>query len=94
MHFNIKSSNGVVTFKDKNLEKAIRTKINKLTGDIYKSDVEKITELTVEKIEITDISGIENLINLQYLGLSSNQVSNISALQGLIYKHLIYDSIK
>lgn len=82
MHFTIKSSDDVVTFNDRNLEQAIRYEINKLTGDIYKSDVEKITELHPSG-DIKDISGIENLTNLQDLNLGLNRISDISALKGL-----------
>lgn len=86
VHFSIKSntnSGGIVTFKDKNLEQAIRNQIDKITGDIYKSDVEKITELDAQYRGIEDISGIENLINLQMLGLRGNQISSIDALKNL-----------
>jgi Leucine-rich repeat (LRR) protein len=77
------SNNLVVTFKDKNLEQAVRNTINKSTGDIYKSDVEKITELNVECYPVQDLSGIENLSNLQQFSLTGNNVSDISALKGL-----------
>ncbi|HIG0361210.1 MAG: hypothetical protein E6274_11415 [Clostridium sp.] len=40
--------NKIVVFKDKNLEKAIRDTINKPTGYLLKSDVEKITELNAD----------------------------------------------
>ncbi|MFL0194337.1 leucine-rich repeat domain-containing protein [Clostridium sp. WILCCON 0269] len=92
------NNNSIVTLKDKNLEQAVRDTINKPTGDIYKSDVETITTLTAENKGIQDISGIENLTNLQTLDLgytpyggalplnynpTLNQISDISALSGL-----------
>lgn len=73
----------IVTFKDANLEQAIRDKIDKPTGNIYKSNVEKITELDVQQRQIQDISGIENLVNLQMLNLFANQISNIDVLKNL-----------
>lgn len=82
------TNNIIVTFKDKNLEQAVRDTINKPTGDICKSDVEKITELNAVAKEIKDISGIEKLINLRDLGLSLNQISNINPLSGL--SNLLY----
>jgi uncharacterized protein YjdB len=78
------TDNNVVTFEDKNLEQAIREQINKPTGDIHRSDVEGITSLpTLSGKTIKDITGIENLTNLQHLNLDNNQISNISALKGL-----------
>lgn len=85
-YFNIKrkpSSGGIVTFKDENLEQKIRDHINKASGDIYKSDVEEITELEVQHSEIQDISGIENLTNLKQLTLGNNKISDINVLKNL-----------
>lgn len=85
LHFNIRSNDDrIVTFKDKNLEQAIRYDIEKLNGDIYKSDVEKITELHAEYWQIQDISGIENLTNLKKLYLNDNQIKDVSVLKGLV----------
>ncbi|MBV7272739.1 leucine-rich repeat domain-containing protein [Clostridium sp. PL3] len=86
IHFNIKrkpNSGGIVTFKDKNLEEAIRDDINKPSGDVYKSDIEDITELDAKYHEIQDISGIEKLTNLQKLNLLENQISSIDSLKNL-----------
>ncbi len=83
VHFNIKSNNGAITFKDTNFEKMVRNKIGKTTGDIYKSDVEKITSLDVHDENISDISGIENFTSLQTVYLTNTQISDISALKGL-----------
>lgn len=73
----------VINFNDKNLELAIRNAINKPTGDLYKSDVQGITRLTAEGKSIADLSGIENLINLQQLNLDKNFISDITPLKGL-----------
>ncbi|MFL0195384.1 leucine-rich repeat domain-containing protein [Clostridium sp. WILCCON 0269] len=86
LHFSIKNNtNGgeIVTFKDKNLEQAIRNTINKSNGDIYESDVEKITELNAEYYGVQDISGIEKLLNLQLLNLGGNEISSINVLKNL-----------
>lgn len=83
-HFNIKSSDEVVTFKDKNLEQQIRDNINKPTGNIYKSDVEKITHLKADNENIQDISGIENLVNLKKLSLTGNKITNLKPLKDMI----------
>ncbi|WP_217302693.1 cell wall-binding repeat-containing protein [Clostridium sp. 001] len=73
----------IVSFKDKNLEEAVRDSIDKPNGTLYKSDVEKITVLSAQDRGIKDISGIENLTNLQSLALYSNQISDISMVKDL-----------
>ncbi len=74
----------VVTFKDTNLEQAVRNTINKPTGTLYKNDVDHIINLNASTYSIiSDISGIENLTNLENLDLDSNKISDISALSGL-----------
>lgn len=97
MHFNIKSNdNKIVTFEDANLEKAVRDTINKPTGDIYKSDVERITEIDAIVKGIHSISGIENLTNLQQISLDGNEISDISSLKDLhhlTYISLVYNNI-
>ncbi|AKN33842.1 cell wall-binding protein [Clostridium carboxidivorans P7] len=84
---NMSATNNIVTFKDKNLEKAIRATINKPTGELLKSDVNQITELDVsiinEHTDIKDISGLENLTNLQILALTDTEVSDLSPLKNL-----------
>ncbi|MBU3101774.1 leucine-rich repeat domain-containing protein [Clostridium sp. DSM 17811] len=77
-------TSNIVTFPDKEFEKVIRDTINKPTGDILKSDVDKITELSVSSTKsITSILGIENLTNLTILELNSNKISNLEPLQAL-----------
>ena len=74
----------VIKFPDKNLENAIREKIQCPTGDILKDDVDKITNLQNAKDKhIENLSGMENLTNLTLLNLSNNQISNIKPLEGL-----------
>jgi len=80
------SQNGntqIVTFADKNLEQVVRNVINKPTGTLYKSDVEKITELVIMSKGISNLSGIENIINLKSLILAVNKINDVSPLRGL-----------
>lgn len=83
LHFNVKSKDEIVVFKDKILEQEIRNNINKSTGDIYKSDVEKIKSLKAANKDIQDISGIENLVNLEELNLASNKITNLKPLKDM-----------
>lgn len=57
MNFSIKKSNedDVATFKDINLEKEIRSTINKPSGTIYKKDVDKITVLNAVRENIVSL---------------------------------------
>lgn len=87
---NNSTANSIVTFKDKNLEYLVRAEINKPTGDILKSDVEKITELRADYAWIQDISGVDSLTNLQQLDLRVNQISDINVLKGLTNLKFLY----
>jgi putative cell wall-binding protein len=80
----------IVVFKDKNLEQVVRKAINKPTGVILKSEVNKITHLEGYGMSIGNLSGLENFTNLTRLSLnpSTNDMDtadsvNISALKGL-----------
>jgi len=91
-------SSTVVTFPDPNLEPVIRTKIGKLSGDIYQSDLLVITSLTAEGKGITNLSGIEFCTNLESLNLNNygkndlerNRVSDITVLANLIHLSYLY----
>src|SRR6056297_3257746 len=82
----VSEGNTVISFADPNLEDVIRNKIDKPTGEIYESDVDEIIRLNLygsSIIIIYNLSGIENLINLEYLDLWCNKVSDISPLSNL-----------
>lgn len=79
---NVSNSN-IVIFADSNLEAVIRNKINKPTGTLYKSDVEGITRLEIRNAGVTSLDGIENLSNLQGLGVLDNSVYDIDSVKYL-----------
>lgn len=79
----------IVTFPDKNLEQIVRNKINKPTGELYKSEVKQITSLIASAKNIKSINGIENLTNLKELYLTANDISDVSALKGLTNLQLL-----
>jgi internalin A len=68
-------------FADANLKAAVERKLN--ITDPTPTDMLALTEFVVEEKNITDLSGIEYAINLQYLDLNNNEISNISGLSML-----------
>lgn len=76
-------SDGIVTFKDENLEKAVRAAVNISTGNLFRRNVANITYLDASNRLIGDISGIENLMSLTHLELYCNEISDIKPLSSL-----------
>ncbi|HSG99592.1 MAG TPA: leucine-rich repeat domain-containing protein, partial [candidate division Zixibacteria bacterium] len=75
--------NYVVTFPDAGLEAAIRSAINKPTGDIMSLELLDITYLTASNANISDLTGLEWCDSLETLNLRNNQISDITPLTGL-----------
>ena len=73
-----------VTFPDANLETVIREAIDKLEGPISVSDLESLVMLEAPGKGISDLTGLEYCLNLQYLGLWDSNISDISPLAGLL----------
>ena len=74
---------GVVLIPDANLEAAIRTALNIPAGDVTNVDMLQLTSLTASNAGIVSLSGLQYAVNLQYLDLSYNQISDITPLAGL-----------
>jgi C1A family cysteine protease len=82
---------GVVVFPDKKLEAAIRAAINKPSGYILISDLEKLTYLDDDDHkDIQNLEGLQHCTNLTGLYLNNNQISDISALSGLTNLQSLY----
>ena len=78
----------IVIFPDANLEEAIKVYIGKPQGDIYQSDLERLTELDASGRGIVDLTGIEYCTSLTvfYLGaglMGNNQISDLTPLSSL-----------
>lgn len=73
-----------VNFPDANLEAAIRTILGQPSGDILKSDLLTMEDLSANEQEIADLTGVENCLNLIFINLIDNNISDISPLAGLI----------
>lgn len=69
---------------DANIETAIRTELGKLTGDLTMEDLQNITELNLEKKDISDLQGVQYLTNLKKLYLRENNIKFIDPLKNLI----------
>jgi len=93
MNFSVKAADTqdkIVTFKNKYLETAIREALNKPTEDLLESDIKKITNLNLPR-EISDLSGIENLTNLQLLNLDGNfKITDLTPLENLTNLQTLY----
>jgi Leucine-rich repeat (LRR) protein len=75
-----KPPNPVTHFADPNLEAAIRDAIDKPSGDIYITDLEILEALNASGMEITDLTGIEDCINLMFLVLEYNKITDTTPL--------------
>lgn len=77
----------IVNFNDPILEKVVRDKIEKPTGDLTYVDVKGIKKLIYygknKSDMITNIGGIEYLTGLRKLTLSRNSISDIRPLKNL-----------
>lgn len=76
-------TDSVINIPDATLRSIIRQKINKITGDILKSDVLSITDLNVDYQGISDFEGLGYLSNLTYLSLRGNQIQELDFLTGM-----------
>jgi internalin A len=73
---------GPVVFPDERLEQEVRTAIDKPTGDIFATDLGLITELNLERMSISNLTGIQCMSNLSNLDISHTTVQDISPLFG------------
>lgn len=72
-----------VLYKDKNLEKAIRSSTGITEGDIFKCDLDLVSTLVVSGIGITDLEGLQYVSNLIHLDLSNNRITDVTPLRPL-----------
>ena len=59
------------------IEAAIREEIWKPTGKLTKADLEEVPELNLESNQLTDVTGLEKLTQLERLGLEGNQLTEL-----------------
>ncbi|MFN3490059.1 MAG: leucine-rich repeat domain-containing protein [Emticicia sp.] len=82
----------IVVIPDSNFEKAlIAQKIdsdNTINGQILKSDTEGVTILSLPKLQIKSLIGIESFKSLTYLDCSLNQIDNLDISQNSFLESL------
>jgi hypothetical protein len=69
-----------IFFPDKNFESVIRETLKKPEGGLCKRDLKSITKIEASSRNISNIHGIQYMVNLQTLNLERNQISDISPL--------------
>jgi len=66
------------------LDKAVRSELKKPTGELTQVDLEKVKELDLDSIGLTELpKGLENLTQLKELWLGSNQLTDVTGLHKL-----------
>jgi len=76
-----------IIFPDPALELSVRYALNKPTGDLTEDELLSLEELHGEEWlgnkEITNLEGIERCVNLSYLDLSFQRLTDLSPISGL-----------
>jgi internalin A len=72
-----------ITIADPNLEAVIRGQLVIPTGPLYSSDLRGLDDLDAEGHDITSLVGLEECVNLVFLRLHDNQISDLTPLTGL-----------
>jgi hypothetical protein len=80
----VSAADPVVKFPDFGLEAAIRDAIKKPSGDIYRSDLQAITKISVNYRQIVNLSGLEYCTNCTDMDLRENLITDISPLGSLV----------
>ncbi|MDQ0231423.1 leucine-rich repeat domain-containing protein [Metabacillus malikii] len=79
-----------IEFKDKTLEEALKRELYLTHRDLYTGDLEQVTGLSLGYEGITELTGLESAVNLEFLYLSGNQITDISVLKSLENLHDLY----
>ncbi|MEM6430345.1 MAG: leucine-rich repeat domain-containing protein [Deinococcota bacterium] len=73
-----------VTIEDSALEEAIRDELDKFEGDLTEADLRRLRFLDASLADISDLSGLENAVNLEELLLYDNEISDLSPIETLL----------
>ena len=83
---------GSVFIPDQAFDSAIRAELRKPFGILTKADLLGVQALDARELNIRDLSGIEHCLNLQWLDLRGNQISNLKPLEQLGRPESPFDS--
>ena len=91
-----------VSFPDDELKEAVQKELNNIPGNhhnfldsdtqmpsLWAESLKAITTLTAPEAGISDLTGIESLVNLEYLLLDDNQIVDVTPLAGLANLRLL-----
>ena len=76
-----KTSKKQLNFHDAAFEKAVREALNLADDEMLTTDILRIKELDLSEKRLSDISDIASFKRLTTLNISSNEISDISALK-------------
>lgn len=76
-----------VTIADPNLEAVLRAGLGLPAGDLMKSDLRQVRDLWAEQMDITNLDGLQECLNLDHANLWDNGISDLQPVAGLV--HLI-----
>jgi Leucine-rich repeat (LRR) protein len=79
-----------IDFPDPNLQNAIKDNLGIQTDSISLGLLQEIEELYLYDSNITDLTGLENAINLNFLDLSYNDISDLTPLKNLLNLNTLY----
>lgn len=76
------------------IEEAIRSALDKPTGELTTADLEVVRELYMPHGELNNLEPLAGLANLEELSLFNNQITNLMPLAGLkgLKRLIIYDN--
>src|SRR6056297_2363558 len=72
-----------VEFFNHNLELAIKQQLGKAVGNVYPSELEKLTELHLHREEVGNLSWIKYCKHLEQLRLPFSNITDLSPLSDL-----------
>jgi hypothetical protein len=80
----------VVNFPDTALERVIRGIINKPSGDIIRSDLQDMVDLVAQEENISDLTGLEYCISLNWIDLFANNIESLTPLENMTWPTVLY----
>ena len=72
------------------IEAAIRKAADKRTGELTKADYEKVTSLSIINHNLSNVTGLEKLTQLEDLILNNNKLADVKGLEKLTKLRILY----